>query len=78
VKNTARKKTASVSKKRKAKLSPKGWYIRKGPVYSANMLAAKVYLQNGRVVIPNYKDYQNIVPEERPRKKSRSRSKSNR
>ncbi len=75
--NKPKKRMPSLNKKKKGKLSPKNWYIKRAPSYSTNALAAKVYLQNGRVVVPDFKDYQTQIEEKR-NQSSRSRSRSNR
>ena len=73
---SAKKKSASVSqKKKKVKGSTKEIQIKKPAIYSTNTLAARVYLQNGRVVIPNFKDYKEQkepVGEPKSRKNSKS------
>ena len=75
--NKPKKRMPSLSKRKKGKLSPKNWYIKRAPSYSTNALAAKVYLQNGRVVVPDFKDYKAQIEENR-NQSSRSRSRSNR
>lgn len=66
------KKVPSLTKRRKT--SPKNLKLKKTASYSTNSLAAKVYLQNGRVVIPNFKDYK----DQKDPKESKSRKNSNR